>query len=124
VRVVELKASKGWKSLPPPELMKREAELILKRLPPNPVILLLDVQGSPMDSIKFAHLLKKLGESGKENLVFVVGGAFGLHPSLLERGHQRLSLSPMTFTHDLARLVLTEQIYRACTINAGVPYHY
>ncbi len=123
IRVVELKASRGWNKLSPAEAMKKEAELLVKRLPPNPFLVLLDVGGKEMNSAEFAEFLER-ARYGRENLVFAVGGPFGVHESLREEADLLLSLSPFTFTHDLARLVLVEQLYRACTINAGIPYHY
>ena len=78
-------------------------------------MILLEEKGREFNSVEFAKYLSKLGESGQE-ICFVIGGALGLHPSI--------SLSPLTFPHEMARLILLEQIYRAATIMAGKTYHY
>ena len=81
------------------------------------------LHGSQMRSIEFASWLQKMQNSARR-LVFVIGGPYGFSPALYQRANQKISLSPMTFSHQMVRLVFTEQIYRACTILKGEPYHH
>ena len=130
------KVRKGWvsegvelyrKRLPGLEIvelrdggMAREAEAISAELRSGERLVALCEEGQTYDSIAFA---KALEGSGSERLAFVIGGADGLDPVLKARAHLRLSLSPMTFPHELARLLLLEQLYRALSIQQGGPYH-
>lgn len=83
----------------------------------------LDLRGQGMSSEDLARLLGRWEDRGMSEAAFLVGGHPGLHESILQRADLRLSLSPMTFTHEMARLLLVEQLYRACAIRAGHPYH-
>ncbi len=103
--------------------MEREARIILDHLPPQVPLLLADTQGRPMDTPALARLLQRLLEE-RRGAAWAVGGPFGIHPRLRKRADHLISLSPLTFTHDLARLILTEQLYRALTIIHRHPYHY
>jgi 23S rRNA (pseudouridine1915-N3)-methyltransferase len=98
----------------------REAEQVARRLPERAFVSLLDREGETLDSIAFASFIERRRQEGRD-LCFVVGGPFGLEIS--EADH-RLSLGPITLTHQLARVVLLEQLYRAHKIIAGEPYHY
>ena len=100
--------------------MAREAEAICAELRSGEQLVALCEEGQTYDSVAFA---KSLEGSGSERLAFVIGGADGLDPALKARAHWRLSLSPMTFPHELARLLLLEQLYRALSIQQGGPYH-
>jgi 23S rRNA (pseudouridine1915-N3)-methyltransferase len=84
---------------------------------------LLDENGKSFDSIEFADFLEKKSEQNLKNLVFVVGGAYGFSLELYQRGDFKLSLSKMTFSHQVIRLFFLEQLYRAFTIIKGLPYH-
>lgn len=110
------------KSLPADELKEAESAMILKKINPQDIVILLDEKGSRFTSVAFAKFLQKqfLHHS---HLVFIVGGAFGFHKSIYERANHQLSLSDMTFSHQLIRLVFMEQLYRAFTIIKGEPYH-
>ncbi len=99
-----------------------EAALCLKRLTPDDFVVLLDEKGKAITSLEFASFLNSL--SVKKSVVFLIGGVYGAHESLKERADACLSLSAMTFTHQMARLLLVEQIYRALMINQGRSYHY
>ena len=104
--------------------MKREAERILKRLPKGADrVVALDRMGKRLSSQGFADRLKEWAGTGTE-VVFVIGGAAGLDRSVLERCDAAVSLSDMTFTHEMARVFLLEQLYRAVTIIEGKKYHY
>ena len=100
--------------------MAREAEAIQAALKPDERLVVLTEEGRTFDSLAFA---RQLEGSGSERLAFVIGGAEGIEPALKARASWRLSLSPMTFPHELARLLLLEQLYRALTIQQGGPYH-
>lgn len=99
-----------------------EAEKIIRQLPKDGVIILLEEKGSLRNSKDFSGFLERIGSLGKE-LVFVIGSGIGLHESLKQYSNYSVSLSPLTFPHNMARVVLEEQIYRACTILAGREYH-
>lgn len=104
------------------KIKQKEAEKIIKQLPENGIIILLTEKGSLRDSRQFADFLERAGGLGKE-LVFVIGSGLGLHESLKQYSNYSVSLSPLTFTHNFARVLLEEQIYRACTILTGKEYH-
>ena len=114
---------KNAKSLSEDQQKEREGELILKQLQASDTVVLLDEHGTQMRSIEFASWLQKMQNSARR-LVFVIGGPYGFSPALYPRANQKISLSPMTFSHQMVRLVFTEQIYRACTILKGEPYHH
>ncbi len=100
--------------------MAREAEAINAALRPDERLVALTEEGQTFSSTALA---RRLDGSGSERLAFVIGGADGLDPALRARASWRLSLSPMTFPHELARLLLLEQLYRALSIQQGGPYH-
>ena len=106
------------------ELMKKEGELILKQLQNSDHLVLLDDKGKDFTSPKFAQKLQRWMLSGKKRLVFVVGGAYGFSEDIYARGNEKLSLSKMTFSHQMARLFFVEQIYRGYTILNNEPYHH
>lgn len=107
----------------PGEVRRREGDRLIDRVPDELQWFALTRQGRGMRSRRLARYLEELGTYGRAGAAFLVGGAHGLDDRLLERARYRLSLSPMTLPHALARLVLTEQIYRAGTIIRGEPYH-
>ena len=98
----------------------KEADAVLAALQPGEQLVVMAEEGQTFDSPAFAE---RLEGSGSERLVFVIGGAEGIDPALKARASWKLSLSPMTFPHELARLLLLEQLYRALTIQQGGPYH-
>lgn len=104
-------------------VMEKEAERILKRLRDNSFVITLEIGGKKYDSEQFARKLENLGLTGKSQLFFVIGGSLGLHPSVSARADLKLSFSDMTFPHQLMRVILLEQIYRAFRIIQGAPYH-
>ena len=99
-----------------------EAEAIVRQFPDDGIVILLEEKGTLRDSKEFAKFIERIGGMGRE-LVFVLGSGIGLHASLKQYGNYTLSLSPLTFAHNMARIILEEQLYRACTINAGKEYH-
>ena len=102
---------------------EKEAALVLAKIRTQDFLIVLDVAGQQMSSEDLARQIEKQKLAGHSNLKFAVGGPWGLGPALIQRANLRLSLSPMTFTHELARLILLEQVYRAFSILAGSPYH-
>jgi 23S rRNA (pseudouridine1915-N3)-methyltransferase len=110
------------KNLPPEQLKKEEASMILGYISKNSKLVALDPRGKEIDSEQLASYLQKTTDAGRE-VVFVIGGAYGLDKSIIDSADLVLSLSKMTMPHLLAKLVLIEQIYRAQTIAAGHPYH-
>lgn len=114
---------KNAKSLSEEQQEEKEGELILKQLQASDTVVLLDEYGTEMRSIEFASWLQKIQNSSRR-LVFIIGGPYGFSPALYQRANHKISLSRMTFSHQMVRLVFTEQIYRACTILKGEPYHH
>lgn len=106
------------------EQKEAEGVQILNRLQPSDHIILLDERGKQYKSIEFADKLQNIMASGKKRLVMVVGGPYGFSKPVYERANELLSLSKMTFNHEMVRLFITEQIYRGMTILRGEPYHH
>ena len=105
------------------QIKRREADKISRKIKDGATVIVLDVKGDRMDSIAFAGKLDAYLIGGSSNLVFVIGGSLGLAPELVKSAHLRLSMSEMTFPHQLARLVLLEQLFRAFKIMKGETYH-
>lgn len=103
--------------------LAKEADAIRAKLPPSSCLIALCVEGRMRSSEELAHLMAAWANRGEKQLVFLIGGSFGLHPSIKAQAAAQLSMSPMTFPHHLARVMLLEQIYRAYQINAGTKYH-
>jgi len=122
VKLIELPEIGYGKGQNLEKVKEQEAEKIIKQLPEGAVIILLEEKGSLRNSKDFAGFLERVGGLGKE-LVFVIGSGIGLHESIHQYSNYSISLSPLTFPHNMARVVLEEQIYRACTIFAGKSYH-
>lgn len=122
--IVEIPALKNAANLSFAEQNSRECEMISKRLVPGDVVVLLDERGTEMRSVEFAAFLNKQFLSGNKNLVFVVGGPFGFDPAFKKNASSILSLSRMTFSHQMVRLFFTEQLYRALSIIRGESYHH
>ena len=103
--------------------LAREADAIRAKLPSSAAIIAMCVEGKTMSSEALAQLMENTASQGQSHLVFLIGGSFGMHPSVKALASYRLSMSPMTFPHHLARVMLLEQIYRGYQINAGSRYH-
>lgn len=103
--------------------MEKEGQRILAAIPDGSYVVALDVRGRELSSTELAVSFRDWELAGRNQIVFVIGGDLGLTPAVLSCSDLRLSLSKMTFTHPMARLLLLEQIYRACRINSGEPYH-
>lgn len=122
--VIEIDELKNTKSLTMQQQKAREAELILKKILPLDHVILLDEKGMELSSMQFAAYFEKKALGSISNLVFVVGGPYGFDPSVYERANETLSLSKMTLSHQMVRLLFVEQMYRAFTIIKGEPYHH
>ena len=115
---------KKVKNLSEDQQKEKEGVLILKAINSADVVVLLDENGKQFDSIAFSSYLQKHMNSGKKQLVFVIGGPYGFSESVYKRAQGKLSLSKMTFSHQMARLFIIEQIYRGLTILKNEPYHH
>ncbi len=104
-------------------ILSKEAERILKHLRHDMFVFALAIKGKKLDSVTFANEINGLALSGKSSVAFIIGGSLGLHSSVLSRADKQLSFSDMTFPHQLMRVILSEQIYRAYRIIANEPYH-
>lgn len=104
--------------------LEREGERLLRQVKAGSILILLDVAGKNLSSEELAGHFADLAVQGHSDLTFVIGGAFGVSPALRNAANLRLSFSRMTFTHQMVRLLLVEQIYRAFKINKGEPYHW
>jgi 23S rRNA (pseudouridine1915-N3)-methyltransferase len=124
LEVIEVAAGvKGSAAAPPDRVLEAEAERILARVPPEIEVVALTRAGSGLGSRELAAYMEGLGTRSAPGAAFVIGGAFGLGGEVLARAARRLSLSALTLPHEMARLVLAEQLYRAGTIIRGEPYH-
>ena len=123
VKLIATRASKGSKKRRA-DILKTEAAFLKKALPAHGYKVALAVEGKPMTSRGLASFLKGLENAGERNLTFVIGGPYGLSGEFLNECNFSLRLSRMTFTHEMSRLILLEQLYRASSINAGSPYHH
>ena len=103
--------------------LAKESEAIRAKLPSGAMIVAMCVEGKTRSSEELAALMEQSANQGGSHVVFLIGGSFGLHPSVKALAAVKLSMSPMTFPHHLARVMLLEQIYRAYQINAGSKYH-
>ena len=106
------------------ELIEKEGSLILASIKSSDYVILLDDKGITLSSIEFSELLNKKMVSSTNELVFVVGGAYGFSENVYKRANTKLSLSKMTFSHQMVRLIFKEQLYRAFTILKGEKYHH
>lgn len=103
--------------------LEKEGEMLLSHIPANSFITALCIEGKELDSVRLSQQMQKAAVEGKNSLVFIIGGSFGLWEGVKEQAHLRLSMSPMTFPHQLARVMLCEQVYRAFCIAANTKYH-
>ena len=111
------------KSLSENQIKEQEGIEILRKITPSMDVILLDEHGVERRSIEFADWLQKKMSAGRD-LLFIIGGAYGFSPAVYERANGKLSLSQMTFSHQMIRLLFVEQAYRAMTILRGEPYHH
>ena len=121
--IIVIPELKNTKSLSPEVQKEMEGDLILKQLQSSDFVVLLDEHGKEYRSMEFAAWIEKRRQAS-QNLTFVIGGPYGFATKVYDRADSKLSLSKMTFSHQMIRLLFVEQIYRACTIIKGEPYHH
>ncbi len=121
VEIPELKAAG---SLSQQQIKDREGEAIIKILKPNDELILMDERGKEFTSEKLASHIEKKSIHGTKNVVFAIGGAYGFSEEVYKRANESISLSKMTFSHQMVRVIFLEQLYRAYTIIKGEPYHH
>ena len=121
--IVTIPELKNTKSLSEEQQKTAEGELILKQIQPQDTVVLLDEHGKELRSVELARWLEQK-QATSRRLVFVIGGPYGFSPAVYGRANEQLSLSKLTLSHQMVRLVFIEQIYRACTIIRGEPYHH
>ena len=121
--IVVIPELRNTKSLGEHQQKADEGELILRQIQPSDTVVLLDEHGKERRSVEYARWLEQRSMNARR-LVFVIGGPYGFSPEVYQRADEKLSLSLMTFSHQMVRLIFTEQLYRACTIIKGEPYHH
>lgn len=122
--MVEIPELKNVSALSKDQIKSKEGELILKNIRPIDDLILLDEHGKEYTSVEFAKVIQeKISYTGKD-MVFVIGGAYGFSPEVYSRANSKISLSRMTFSHQMVRAIFAEQLYRAFTIMKGEPYHH
>lgn len=117
-------ALKNTRNMSEAEIKIKEGESIINRLGPSDFLVLLDEKGIEMTSFQFASFIEKSMHLSIKNLVFVVGGAYGFSEKVYQKAQRKISLSQMTFSHQIIRMIFLEQIYRAFTIIKNEPYHH
>ncbi|GAA3583866.1 23S rRNA (pseudouridine(1915)-N(3))-methyltransferase RlmH [Snuella lapsa] len=115
---------KNSKNLSETQQKQKEGELILNKLSPTDILILLDENGKQFDSVGFSGYLQKHMNSGIKQLVFVIGGPYGFSQDIYDKANGKISLSKMTFSHQMVRLFIIEQLYRGFTILRNEPYHH
>ncbi|WP_289045226.1 23S rRNA (pseudouridine(1915)-N(3))-methyltransferase RlmH [uncultured Olleya sp.] len=115
---------KKVKNLSEDQQKQKEGELILNKLKPTDILILLDENGKQFDSVGFSNYLQKHMNSGVKQVVFVIGGPYGFSPEVYAKAQGKISLSKMTFSHQMVRLFVIEQLYRGFTILRNEPYHH
>ena len=121
--VTEIRPEKGRQSATDATIIRAQSERLLAAIPDRGYTVVLDERGQSIDSLKFAKWLERLTMDSPDGVNFVVGGDVGLDENVRKRADKLLSLSEMTLPHQVARVVLVEQIYRACTLMRNIPYH-
>jgi 23S rRNA (pseudouridine1915-N3)-methyltransferase len=115
---------KNTKSLTEEQQKEIEGELICKFLQSGDVVVLLDENGKEFRSVEFASWMEKKMANVNKRLIFIIGGPYGFSPKVYQTAHEKISMSKMTFSHQMIRLIFTEQLYRAMNILHGGPYHH
>ena len=121
--IVTIPELRNTKNLSEEQQKTTEGDLILRQIQPSDTVVLLDEHGKELRSVDYARWLEQKQQTARR-LVFVIGGPYGFSEAVYVRANDKLSLSKMTFSHQMVRLIFTEQLYRACTIIKGEPYHH
>ncbi len=124
LEAIEIPELKDTKNLSEAQQKSKEAELLLKHIQPHDFLVLLDENGKEYTSVDFSKYIQKKMVTGVNHAVFVIGGPYGFDQSVYNAAKDKLSLSKMTFSHQMGRLFFVEQLYRAFTIIKGEPYHH
>lgn len=122
--IITIPELKNTKSLSAEQQKTAEGELILKQLQGGDYVVLLDEHGTERRSIDFAAWVEKRHQTVNKRLVFIIGGPYGFSPAVYDKAQEKISLSKMTFSHQMIRLIFVEQLYRAMTIIKNEPYHH
>ena len=122
--IVEIPQLKNVSAFSQEQIKEKEGELILKQVAPGDAVVLLDERGKEYRSVEWAEWIRQRLARGGKSLVFVIGGAYGFSRKVYERAEGLVSLSRMTFSHQMVRTIFAEQLYRAFTIIKGEPYHH
>lgn len=122
--IITIPELKNTKNLSAEQQKQQEGELILKQLQAGDHIVLLDEHGKELRSIEFSKYMEQKMQTVSRRLVFIIGGPYGFSPDVYAKANEQLSLSKMTFSHQMIRLIFVEQFYRAMTIMRGEPYHH
>jgi 23S rRNA (pseudouridine1915-N3)-methyltransferase len=123
LEVSEVAGERGRQSRSDVAIMRAQSARLLAAIPDRGYVVVLDERGQTMDSLKFAKWIERLTIDSPHGVAFVVGGDLGFDESVRKRADKLLALSPMTLPHQFARVILLEQIYRACTLMRNIPYH-
>lgn len=121
--IITIPELKNTKHLTEQQQKQMEGELIIKQLQPTDTIVLLDEKGHEFRSIEMARWLEQKQQSSRR-LVFIIGGPYGFSQDVYSKANELISLSKLTFSHQMVRMIFTEQLYRSCTIIKGEPYHH
>lgn len=122
--IITIPELKNTKNLTAEQQKQQEGELILKQLQAVDHVVLLDEHGKELRSVEFSRLMEQRMQMVSKRMVFVIGGPYGFSPEVYAKANEKLSLSQMTFSHQMVRLIFVEQLYRAMTIMRGEPYHH
>ena len=123
VEVADEKTPDKASAIEEEQIKEKEADRILSHIKEDAFVITLEIQGKKLDSVSFANLLEQKAVHGISHIQFIIGGSLGLHQKVSSRSDYKLSFSDMTFPHQLMRVILAEQIYRAYRIISGEPYH-
>lgn len=115
---------KNSKNLSEKQQKEKEGDLLLKKIQTSDYVVLLDENGKEFNSVQFANYLQKKMNSGYKQLIFIIGGPYGFSEAIYKRSNEKVALSKMTFSHQMVRLFVVEQIYRGFTILKNEPYHH
>lgn len=122
--IITIPELKNTKSLSVDQQKQQEGELILKQMQAGDHVVLLDEHGKEFRSVEFSKWVEQKMQTVNKRLVFVIGGPYGFSPDVYAKANEKISLSKMTFSHQMVRLIFVEQLYRAMTIIRGEPYHH
>ena len=121
--ITEIPELKNVSALSGAQIKEKEGQILLKKWPPGAIVVLLDEHGKEYRSLDFAGFIQARMNQGIKHLAFIIGGSYGFGGDIIEKADYRLSLSKMTFSHQIVRILFTEQLYRSMTILRNEPYH-